>query len=109
MTLEEDSKRIYEVEMMNKTVPCNFCKATGKVGSGYGSYGKTSCPVCFGRGQISIDAYAKKCAGCNGSGRLNTGYFTNSVVKHETCRGTGWISPQSRQIAGTVARHERMC
>jgi hypothetical protein len=94
--------------MMTKIVPCNYCRATGKVGSGYGSYGKTTCPVCFGRGQIHVDANARKCEGCNSSGRLNTGYFTNSVVKHETCRGTGWVSTQSKQTAHNVACHNRL-
>jgi hypothetical protein len=94
--------------MINKMVPCNYCKATGRVGSGYGSYGKTTCPICFGRGQLSIDTNAKKCQGCNGTGRQDTGYFTCSVVKHESCRGTGWISPQGKQTAYNVACYNKM-
>jgi hypothetical protein len=92
--------------MTNKMVPCGYCSTTGKVGSGYGSYGKTTCPVCLGRGRLSVDANANKCQGCNGTGRQNTGYFTCSTVKHESCRGTGWITPRDKQTAHAIACHQ---
>jgi hypothetical protein len=89
--------------MATKTVPCNYCLATGKVSSGYGGYAKTACPVCCGRGRISIDENAKKCSGCNGSGRQYTGYHTLGMIKHSTCRGTGWTVPPNKQTAYIVA------
>ena len=75
-----------------KVVPCGFCDATGRVNSGYGGVAKTTCPVCLGRGKISIDINSQKCRGCNGTGRHNTGYHTRCVEKHNECHGTGWIT-----------------
>ncbi|MBN1374986.1 MAG: hypothetical protein JXA01_02400 [Dehalococcoidia bacterium] len=79
--------------MTVKVVGCGYCGATGKVGSGYGSYAKTMCPVCLGRGRISVDANAVKCRGCNGTGRHYTGYHTLCVDKHSDCHGKGWVKP----------------
>jgi hypothetical protein len=76
--------------MTAKIVPCGFCGSTGKVGSGYGSYGKTTCPVCLGRCRISVNADSVKCRGCNGTGRHFTGYHTVGLQKHNDCHGTGW-------------------
>ena len=94
--------------MINKMVRCNYCNETGKVGSGYGSYGTTMCPVCLGRGRISIDENAKKCVGCNGTGRQYTGYYTLGLVRHNSCHGTGWIAPATMQTAHTIASHNKM-
>ena len=94
--------------MPNKMIRCNYCNATGKVGSGYGSYAKTMCPVCLGRSQISIDSNAKKCSGCNGTGSQRTGYYTPGIVKHPSCHGTGWIAPQNTQTTYLVACHNKM-
>jgi len=77
--------------MITKIVPCGYCKATGKVGSGYGNYAKTTCPVCQGRGRFSVDANAIKCSGCNGTGKHLVGYHTLVAEKHSDCRGKGWI------------------
>ncbi|MGA9047622.1 MAG: hypothetical protein WB588_01360 [Dehalococcoidia bacterium] len=94
--------------MANKIVRCNYCNATGKVGSGYGSHATTMCPVCFGRGQISIDSDAVKCSGCNGTGRQYTGYFTSGPVKHNACHGMGWITPDKGQAACPVMSTNKM-
>jgi hypothetical protein len=77
--------------MQSKIVSCSYCGATGKVSSGYGNYATTTCPICFGRRQITISQNAKKCLGCNGTGRQYTGYHTQGLVKHNACHGTGWV------------------
>ena len=92
--------------MTKKMVPCGYCRTAGRVGSGYGNYATTVCPVCLGRKQISIDADAKKCQGCDGTGRQYTGHFTLGLVKHESCRGTGWITPRAKQVACSIACHK---
>jgi len=89
--------------MINKMVVCNFCKATGKVASGYGGVATTMCPVCLGRRQISIDSNAKRCQDCNGTGSQNTGYHTLCIVKHNRCHGTGWVAPNKTQTASLAA------
>ena len=94
--------------MTNRTVRCNYCNATGKVGSGYGGFAKTMCPICLGRRQISIDSNAKKCRDCNGMGNQNTGYHTLRLVKHNSCHGTGWIAPDKTQTACLIAHHDNM-
>jgi DnaJ-class molecular chaperone len=94
--------------MTNRMVSCNYCKATGRVDSGYGGFAKTMCPVCFGRKQISIDLNAKKCRDCNGTGSQKTGYHTLGLVKHNSCRGTGWIAPVKTQAANLVAPHNNI-
>ncbi len=78
--------------MTGKTVPCGYCEATGRVGSGYGSYGKTMCPVCLGRGRISVPPTAQKCNGCNGTGRQRSHYLEGVFEKHNECHGTGWVT-----------------
>ena len=81
-----------------KTVPCGYCEATGRVSSGYGGYAKTACPICMGRGEISVLPAAQKCRGCNGTGRQRDRYLETVV---ETLRpewlvgighGTGWVT-----------------
>jgi hypothetical protein len=93
--------------MTNKMVCCNYCNATGKVGSGYGSHATTMCPVCLGRSQISIDPNAKKCSGCHGTGRQYTGYYTSGLVKHNSCHGMGWIAPDKTQTSYLVPCHTK--
>jgi hypothetical protein len=88
--------------MSAKIVPCGYCGATGKVGSGYADRGKTTCPVCLGRQKISVDAGATKCSGCKGTGRTHTGYFTLGLQKHNDCHGTGWLAP--RVISAALIR-----
>jgi hypothetical protein len=75
-----------------KTVPCGFCEAKGRVNSGYGGYAKTTCPVCLGRGKITVALEAQKCKGCGGTGRRLSGYYTTFYEKHAECHGTGWIT-----------------
>lgn len=94
--------------MTNKMVRCNYCDATGKIPAGYGGCAATMCPVCLGRSQISIDSNARKCPGCNGTGWQYTGYHTVGLVKHSSCRGTGWITPANKQTAYLLASHNNM-
>lgn len=78
-----------------KTVPCGYCESKGKVGSGYGDYARTMCPICLGRGRITVPLDAQRCRGCNGTGRHYAGYHKMGFEKHNDCHGTGWIARPS--------------
>ncbi len=84
-------------------VACGFCGASGRIDSGYGTYGKTECPVCHGRARFTVPVDAKRCAGCNGTGRQVTHFGRITIDQHHMCHGTGWtwqppitITPQRR-------------
>ncbi|MGA2367141.1 MAG: hypothetical protein ABSF74_01000 [Dehalococcoidia bacterium] len=76
--------------MLGKMVACGYCGSSGRIDSGYGTSGKTECPVCRGRARITVPPDAKKCSGCNGTGRFYTNFGRITFNRHSTCHGTGW-------------------
>ena len=71
-------------------VACNYCGSSGRVASGYGTFGKTECPVCRGRCRIAVPQDAKLCSGCKGTGRNYTNFGRITFDRHSTCHGIGW-------------------
>ena len=61
---------------------CGFCNGTGQRPLG------SNCPVCKGRGQISISPPAVKCAFCKGKGEAQP----RSLITCRICRGKGVVS-----------------
>ncbi len=79
-----------------KIVPCGYCVGTGKIPAGYGGLARAECPVCLGRGRLTVPADVKRCAGCNGTGRHYTNYFRTTFERHFSCRGTGVVRPPAK-------------
>ena len=61
---------------------CGFCKGTGQRPL------SSTCPVCKGKGEISINPPAVKCAFCKGKGEAQP----RSTMTCLTCRGKGVVS-----------------
>lgn len=78
-------------EVLNSVVyKCAFCKGTGLI-----TYKRnTKCPVCLGKGQVSVSGFAVICAYCNANGRA----YLNRDLTCNICKGKGVVSIGSREI-----------
>lgn len=88
------------VEPVMTSVPCAFCRGTGKDPFGIMSWLSTCC-VCGGRGVVSVRAPYVPCAHCRGRGAIKTftctvcggkglvAAFPGPTVTCPDCRGTG--------------------
>lgn len=76
--IEEVVGKIIRDEFYN----CGFCSGTGQRPLG------STCPACKGRGQISINPPAIRCAFCKGRGEAQP----RSMITCLTCKGKGVVS-----------------
>ena len=77
-------------EVLTKTFyKCGFCKGKGLTLSR-----TTKCPVCLGKGTVTVASPAVICAYCDGEGRS----FLNRDLTCIICRGKGVVSVSSKDI-----------
>ena len=81
----EGGKAIEEVVgkiIRDEFYSCGFCSGTGQRPLG------STCPACKGKGQISINPPAVRCAFCKGRGEAQP----RSMITCLTCKGKGVVS-----------------
>ena len=77
-----------EILRNNKVYQCIFCKGTGRKRLG-GMQGAI-CPVCRGKGKISVQPPVRICAFCKGTGEAKP----RSALTCTVCKGKGLVSVQ---------------
>lgn len=75
-----------------KTIPCAFCKGTGKDPFGVPSE-LSNCQVCLGKGKVVIaDIPHEVCSACKG-----TGVFVHHRLPCSVCKGKGVVPKDGRE------------
>lgn len=79
---------------MTKEVRCVYCNGTGKTPSRV-----FSCPICKGKGRISIEDDMVPCPACKGTGR-----HPQSKLSCLECKGLGYVKPSSKSGSGKSSK-----
>lgn len=79
--IDNDAKKLPEI-LREEIYPCAFCKGTGEKPRG------AKCPVCKGKGVVSVKPPVIKCTYCKGRGEERPRTNITCVV----CKGKGVVS-----------------